>query len=589
MRELLTLLKPYIKKHKLFFAGVNLASIGAATAQTLIPLKISEIIDITLEEASKSSLLIGFVILIGFTLLDLLANMIQRRFTVKMSQNVIFDLRQDLFEVLQGHELEFYSKESVGQIMSRSIEEVYSMRELLTWGYRITALVTFLFIGSIVSIMSISWQLGLVFLIIPIIVVVLTTKTSARNKELFYGARFKFGELSEVLAENLSGIQTVKSFGAEDEQIQNFNVYNQEFYEASMKTAGVRARIIPGMIFLIASMLVGLVFLGGGMVAMGDLTVGNFVAFMLLSLNIAIPGRFLGFIGILVQDGNSAAIRINEILQAPPFLDEGKSANDVDSIKGKIEFENVSFGYPGANNSLCNINFTINPGEKIALLGRTGSGKSSLINLLPRFFDPTEGRILIDEKDIKTEYTMRSLRKQIGIVHQESFLFTVSIHENIAFGCVNASREDVINAAKAAQIHDFIETLDEGYDTIVGERGITLSGGQRQRVSIAQTLMTKPKILVFDDSVSAIDPKTEAKIQDALQESMEDRTTIIISQRPSSLQYVNKVFVLDNGRIIQSGTHDELMATEGAYKNYISQVYANVKFMDWEVSPEVEK
>ncbi len=589
MRELLTLLKPYIKKHKLFFAGVNLASIGAATAQTLIPLKISEIIDITLEEASKSSLLIGFVILIGFTLLDLLANMIQRRFTVKMSQNVIFDLRQDLFEVLQGHELEFYSKESVGQIMSRSIEEVYSMRELLTWGYRITALVTFLFIGSIVSIMSISWQLGLVFLIIPIIVVVLTTKTSARNKELFYGARFKFGELSEVLAENLSGIQTVKSFGAEDEQIQNFNVYNQEFYDASMKTAGVRARIIPGMIFLIASMLVGLVFLGGGMVAMGDLTVGNFVAFMLLSLNIAIPGRFLGFIGILVQDGNSAAIRINEILQAPPFLDEGKSANDVDSIKGKIEFENVSFGYPGANNSLCNINFTINPGEKIALLGRTGSGKSSLINLLPRFFDPTEGRILIDEKDIKTEYTMRSLRKQIGIVHQESFLFTVSIHENIAFGCANASREDVINAAKAAQIHDFIETLDEGYDTIVGERGITLSGGQRQRVSIAQTLMTKPKILVFDDSVSAIDPKTEAKIQDALQESMEDRTTIIISQRPSSLQYVNKVFVLDNGRIIQSGTHDELMATEGAYKNYISQVYANVKFMDWEVSPEVEK
>ena len=589
MRELLTLLKPYIKKHKLFFAGVNLASIGAATAQTLIPLKISEIIDITLEEASKSSLLIGFVILIGFTLLDLLANMIQRRFTVKMSQNVIFDLRQDLFEVLQGHELEFYSKESVGQIMSRSIEEVYSMRELLTWGYRITALVTFLFIGSIVSIMSISWQLGLVFLIIPIIVVVLTTKTSARNKELFYGARFKFGELSEVLAENLSGIQTVKSFGAEDEQIQNFNVYNQEFYNASMKTAGVRARIIPGMIFLIASMLVGLVFLGGGMVAMGDLTVGNFVAFMLLSLNIAIPGRFLGFIGILVQDGNSAAIRINEILQAPPFLDEGKSANDVDNIKGKIEFENVSFGYPGANNSLCNINFTINPGEKIALLGRTGSGKTSLINLLPRFFDPTEGRILIDEKDIKTEYTMRSLRKQIGIVHQESFLFTVSIHENIAFGCANASREDVINAAKAAQIHDFIETLDEGYDTIVGERGITLSGGQRQRVSIAQTLMTKPKILVFDDSVSAIDPKTEAKIQDALQESMEDRTTIIISQRPSSLQYVNKVFVLDNGRIIQSGTHDELMATEGAYKNYISQVYANVKFMDWEVSPEVDK
>ncbi len=588
MRELLTLLIPYIKKHKLFFAGVNLASIGAATAQTLIPLQISEIIDITLADASKSLLLIGFAILIGFTLLDLLANMIQRRFTVKMSQNVIFDLRQDLFEVLQGHELEFYSKESVGQIMSRSIEEVYSMRELLTWGYRITALVTFLFIGSIVSIMRISWQLGLVFLIIPIIVVVLTTKTSARNKELFYGARFKFGELSEVLAENLSGIQTVKSFGAEDEQIQNFNVYNQEFYKASMKTAGVRALIIPGMIFLIASMLIGLVFLGGGMVAMGDLTVGNFVAFMLLSLNIAIPGRFLGFIGILIQDGNSAAIRINEILQSPPFLDESKSANDVDSIKGKIEFENVSFGYPGANNSLCNINFTIKPGEKIALLGKTGSGKSSLINLLPRFFDPTEGRILIDDKDIRTDYTMRSLRKLIGIVHQESFLFTVSLHENIAFGCAGASREDVINAAKAAQIHEFIETLEDGYDTIVGERGITLSGGQRQRVSIAQTLMTKPKILVFDDSVSAIDPKTEARIQDALQESMKDRTTIIISQRPSSLQYVNKVFVLDNGNIIQSGTHDELMANEGAYRDYISQVYANVKFMDWELSPEVE-
>ena len=564
-----------------------MASFSAATAQTLIPLKISDIIDQTLADANKSSLLIGFIILLGFTLLDLLANMIQRRFTVKMSQNVIFDLRQDLFEVLQSHELEFYSKESVGQIMSRSIEEVYSMRELLTWGYRITALVTFLFIGSIISIMRFSWQLGLVFMIIPIIVVVLTTKTSARNKELFYGARFKFGELSEVLAENLSGIQTVKSFGAEDEQIQNFNIYNQEFYEASMKTAGVRARIIPGMIFLIASMMVGLVFLGGGMVAMGELTVGNFVAFMLLSLNIAIPGRFLGFIGILIQDGNSAAIRINEILQAPPFLDEDKSANDIDTISGKIEFDNVSFGYPNANNSLCNINFTINPGEKIALLGKTGSGKSSLINLLPRFFDPTEGRILIDDKDIKTAFTIHSLRKQIGIVHQESFLFTVSIHENIAFGCAGASREDVIKAAKAAQIHDFIETLEDGYDTIVGERGITLSGGQRQRVSIAQTIMTQPKILIFDDSVSAIDPKTESRIQEALQDSMEDRTTIIISQRPSSLQYVNKVFVLDEGRIIQSGTHDELMKIEGAYRDYITQVYENVKFMDWEVSPEV--
>ncbi len=573
---------PYVKKNKLVFTLVVIATFVAASVQSIVPLQIGKIINGPIKSGDKYALLIGLFVLLAFVALDLSANMGQRFATIRFAQNIIYDIRQDLFKTLQFQELEFYSTESVGQLMARSIQEVFSLRELLTWVFRISILITLLFIGAIIAVFQISPWLVIIYLILPIVMVGYTIRTSSNNRQIFYDARYTYGELSEVLAENLSGIMTVKSFGREKEQIEKFSKYNIKYFNASMKTAEVRANLIPGMVFMISTTLIFLIFVGGGLVAQGVINTGDFIAFMLLSLNIAIPGRFIGWVGIILQDGVSAAVRLNEIFKEPVSLTNAPEARDIEDIEGKITFENVYFGYPGKNHTLKNISFTINPGEKVAILGKTGSGKSTLINLIPRLFDPTKGRILIDDMDIKKEFTLRSLRSKIGVVDQEAFLFTLSLHDNIAFGCPDATREDVIAAAKIAQIHEFIETLEDGYDTIVGERGVTLSGGQKQRVAIARTILKKSKILIFDDSVSAVDPETELKIQSSLQKISGNQTLIVISQRPSSLQYVNRIIVLDNGEIVQDGTHEELSQVPGIYSDFITAVKNQVKFMNWD-------
>jgi subfamily B ATP-binding cassette protein MsbA len=310
---------------------------------------------------------------------------------------------------------------------------------------------------------------------------------------------------------------------------------------------------------------------------------------MLLVIQISVPGRFLGDLGIAAQMANAASIRLEEVLNTSISINDKPNAVKLQNIKSEIKFENVSFKYPNSDvEVLSNINLTIKTGERVALLGATGSGKSTLINLLPRFFDSSKGRILIDGENIK-DYTKQSLRDRIGIVHQDNFLFSMNIHENIAFGHHDASRDEVINAAKIAQAHDFIvNELPDGYDSIIGERGVTLSGGQRQRITIARAVITNPDLLILDDAVSAVDPETEANLQETLKEVARTRTTIVISQRPSSLQFVNRIIVIDEGKIVQQGTHRELNSQEGIYQNFISTVENQIKFIDWEKNTEKE-
>ncbi|MCY3411078.1 MAG: ABC transporter ATP-binding protein [Candidatus Heimdallarchaeota archaeon] len=581
-------MKPYVKKYYILFFLVGLSTMIAALAETLIPIQVGIITDEVLPIKDKTGLLIGFFILLGLAILDLFMNFSMRYFVVRFAQRIIFDLRQDIFMALQEQELKFFSKENTGQIMERSISEIFSLRDLLTWGLRITFLVVFLFASAIISMISVSVEMALIFVLIPILIIGFVSWFAGKNKQVFYDARYKMAEVSDTLAQNLQGIQTVKSFGREKEQEEIFNVKNQAFFDASMKTAKVRATIIPGMVIIISLALIFLVFLGGAFVATNRITVGQFITFMLLSLNLAVPGRFLGWIGIVAQDANSAAIRLGEIFDAEVDIYDSPDAENITLVDGDLKFDHISFGFEGENNILCDFSLHIPAGQKVALLGATGSGKSTLINLIPRFFDPTGGRILLDDKDIKTQFTVRSLRSHISIVHQEAFLFTLSLHDNIAFGNPSASRERVIEAAKAAHIHEFIVSLEDGYETLVGERGVTLSGGQRQRVTIARTLLKNPEILVFDDSVSAIDPETEAKIQESLERASKRRTTIVISQRPSSLRYVDRIIVLSDGKIVQDGKHDSLMLQQGIYKDFINTVTDQVKFMNWDQEIEEE-
>jgi len=586
MRDISLFLFPYVKrKFKLFLPMVLLITIGAI-AQTYIPLQVRDIIDNVLNnlEVSSPSRLIfnSFLIIVGLSAVDWLTEISARFLNNRFNQGIQFEIRQDIYKVLQSQELEFYSMESIGQIMARTFEEVASLRELLGWGLRILLLIIILYFSAAIVMLQTSVVLGLVYLLLAPIVLATLSKISRNNAQIFYNTRFKFGEVNEVMAESYSGIKTVKSFGRELDQIENFNNINNEFFHTAMKEINVRSTLQPMMILFINIGVVVVLFIAGLALNFTFITSGDFIAFMLLTINLVNRGRFLGDLSISVEMGNAAAKRLNEVLKSKTYLVEREEPIPIPDDGLHIDFENVTFRYPEAHvNSLENVSFTIPAGEKVALLGTTGCGKTTLVNLIPRFFDPGEGEIYLSGHNIK-DYSLTELRRKVGIVHQDNFLYTMTIKENIAFGNPNATDEEVISAAKIAQIHNFISNLPDGYNTIVGERGVTLSGGQRQRVAIARAVLPNPKVLVFDDSVSAVDPETEAKLQDTIGGAATNRTIIVISQRPSSLRYVDRILVLDEGRIAQDGTHEELKSCDGIYKRFTKAVESQIKFIAWD-------
>ena len=586
MRDISLFLFPYVKrKFKLFLPMVLLITIGAI-AQTYIPLQVRDIIDNVLNnlEVSSPSRLIfnSFLIIVGLSAVDWLTEISARFLNNRFNQGIQFEIRQDIYKVLQSQELEFYSMESIGQIMARTFEEVASLRELLGWGLRILLLIIILYFSAAIVMLQTSVVLGLVYLLLAPIVLATLSKISRNNAQIFYNTRFKFGEVNEVMAESYSGIKTVKSFGRELDQIENFNNINNEFFHTAMKEINVRSTLQPMMILFINIGVVVVLFIAGLALNFTFITSGDFIAFMLLTINLVNRGRFLGDLSISVEMGNAAAKRLNEVLKSKTYLVEREEPIPIPDDGLDIDFENVTFRYPEAHvNSLENVSFTIPAGEKVALLGTTGCGKTTLVNLIPRFFDPGEGEIYLSGHNIK-DYSLTELRRKVGIVHQDNFLYTMTIKENIAFGNPNATDEEVISAAKIAQIHNFISNLPDGYNTIVGERGVTLSGGQRQRVAIARAVLPNPKVLVFDDSVSAVDPETEAKLQDTIGGAATNRTIIVISQRPSSLRYVDRILVLDEGRIAQDGTHEELKSCDGIYKRFTKAVESQIKFIAWD-------
>ena len=582
MLDFIEFVYPYIREQKKAFLLSTVFVLLGACTQIAIPLYIQVVIDQILPHALKNELYIAFIVLVGIALLDYGANLGMRLFGVLYARNIIESIRNNVFEKLHQQEMEYYSRESVGQLLARTMDDVYFLQDVFSWAWRVVASIVAISIGIFVVMFLTSPLLALIFgMTYPILLFVLF-KTTSRNAKIFYDARLKFGNLSDTMAENLSGIKTVKSFGREQQQIALFKSKNDDYIDKANEQVIVRSYLRPGMITLYSISVVTFLFAGGIFWESNVITAGVFVSFMYLILKLTQQMRFLGFLGIESLIASSSAKRLNEILKAPLVLEDGPEAQDLEDMTGLIEFKNTSFRYKGNNyDSLNNINLTIKPGEKVALLGPTGAGKTTLINLIPRFYDPTEGRVLIDGKDVKY-LTRKSIRDRIQIVHQDNFLYTVSLYENISFGKTESSLEEVIEYAEASQIHTFINSLENKYDTIVGERGVSLSGGQRQRTTIARGLIIKPKIIIFDDSVSAVDPETEAKIQETLAEIDKDITLIIISQRPSSLKYVDRIIVLDEGSIVQQGIHSELIQEEGIYKRFVNSVKRQVKFINWD-------
>lgn len=582
MIEFLKFIFPYVKEHRKPFLLSTMFIVGGAITQTAMPLYIEVIIDKVIPMKSQLQLFYAFLIFLGIATADYLVSLGTRLNGVVYARNMIESIRRDVFHKIHLQGMAYFSRESTGQLLARTMDDVYYINDVLSWGWRVAGTIIAISTGIFIVMFLQSPILAVIFaLTFPLLLYVLK-KTTTKNAKIFYDARYRFGELADVMAENLSGIKTVKSFNRENEQIGLFKQKNDAYIDKALEQVKIRAYLQQGMITLFSVAVVTFLFFGGLFLQSQSISVGTFVAFIYLILRLAQQMRFLGMIGIYTMIADSSTRRLNEILNYPLVLEDDTDAEALTTMKGLIEFKNVSFTYPESNyKALDNINLVIKPGEKIALLGPTGSGKTTLMNLIPRFYDPTEGEVLIDGKDIK-HLKRSSIRDFIQIVHQDNFLYTVSLFENISFGKTESTLDEVVEYAEASQIHTFINSLDKKYETVVGERGVTLSGGQRQRTTIARGLIIRPKIIIFDDSVSAVDPETEAKIQKTIGEIDKDITLILISQRPSSLRYVDRIVVLDEGKISQEGTHNQLIKVDGIYKRFINSINKEIKFINWD-------
>ncbi len=493
----------------------------------------------------------------------------------KNSQSVAYDLRNDLYAKIQGLSFSYHDKNQTGQLMIRATDDVEKLRLFIGQGLLQLVGAIILLVGTIIILFSTNVSLAWTAMPILPIALVLFLIFGSAAQPLFTKVQIKLSALNTILQENLAGIKVIQAFTREKQEQKKFRRAADDLMSQAISVAKLFTFLFP-MIFLVANLgQAAILYVGGKQIITATLTLGEWQEFSLYLVYLFFPVAQLGF--IITQFGQAAASadRIFEILDAKSDIVDKPDAIELPSVKGEVRFENVTFRYfTGGEPVLSEVTFEAKPGERIALLGATGSGKSTIINLLPRFYDPTEGKITVDGHDLR-DIKVDSLRKQIGIVLQETTLFSGTVHDNIAFGRPDASDEDVMAAAKAAQAHDFIMSFPEGYNTHVGERGTTLSGGQKQRVAIARALLLNPRILILDDSTSSVDLQTESLIQAALDKLMENRTSFVIAQRISTVMSADKILVLDKGRVVAQGKHADLMENEPIYAEiYNSQILA---------------
>ena len=483
----------------------------------------------------------------------------------RASQGAAYDMRNAIFTRLEHLSFSYHDKAQTGQLMTRVTNDVETVRTFTGNGILQLLNAVVMLIGSATILLITNWKLALVaLLIIPAILGIFLfflTKIGPR----FRIVQQKLGNLNTVLQENLAGVRVVKAFVREAYEQERYRNANNSLLQENLVVVRGTSLTFP-LIFFISNLgTLAIIWLGGEQVIGGSLSIGELVAFNSYLSFLLLPVFILGSTITSLSQSTASAHRVFEIIDAPIEVEDKPDAVILPPARGSVIFENVSFRYAGSETlSLTDVSFVAEPGQTVAILGRTGSGKSTIINLIPRFYDVTSGSISIDGYDVR-DVTLESLRSQIGIVLQESTLFSGTIRENIAYGRSNASEEEVEEAAKAAQAHDFIIGFPEGYTTIVGERGVGLSGGQRQRIALARALLLNPPLLILDDSTSAVDAETEYRIQQALQHLMANRTSFIIAQRLSTVRNAGKILLIDGGHLVAQGTHEALQQTSCLY------------------------
>ncbi|XXM73354.1 ABC transporter ATP-binding protein [Lysinibacillus sphaericus] len=489
----------------------------------------------------------------------------------------VYRLRNELYEKLQFLPFSYYDNAKTGDLMSRLTADVESFRFFLSFGF--TELLRFFLLITVSFGVMFYYSPSLTFVTLVSLpfLAIAVYKFDKAVHPAFRGIRKSFGKLNTNVQENISGINTVKSLSREDFQINKFNSSNGDYKDKYLFTSGIWAKYFPLMEFLGNVSVVTLLAYGGYLVMNGGLQPGELVAFYSLVWYIIWPIMNLGFTINLFSQSKASGERLLEILEVDEKIKDHDDVIHVDRMKGDVEFNHVSLHYTEHDEAaLEDISFKAASGKVIGLIGGTGSGKTSITQLMTRFYEPTDGEILIDGKALD-DYSLKSLRKNIGVVLQESFLFSSTIKANISYGRPEASMEEIIEAAKMAQAHEFITELPDGYDTRLGERGLGLSGGQKQRIAIARALCTDPSILILDDATSAVDMETEFRIQKALKNVMSDRTTFIIAHRISSLKHADEILVLENGKIVERGVHDFLLKNNGPYQRIYDIQYKDQK------------
>lgn len=564
----------YLKKHKFKYCFALVLVLLTAGINMINPFISGKIIDEVLGNNKKSLLLPAISVMLIVVIIKGIITYTYQFILEKISQDVLFNIRVDLYKKLLDLDVNFYSKVKTGDLMARMTGDTDAIRHFIAWVvYNIISSVT-TFAFAIISMVYVNITLTIFMLIVSPIIGFITYKMSKEISPTFHNIREAYSRLNSIAQENISGNRVVRAFSREDFEIEKFTKENLNYRDRNIDTINVTKKYIPKLEFFSNSLSVVMILVGGFLVILEKITLGDLVIFNSLLWALNNPMRMSGYLINDAQRFIASSEKIIDLLNTESNIKNNNETVKVNKFKGDIEFRNVSLDLDGRR-VIDNISFKVKSGETIGLVGHTGSGKSIIINLLSRFYDTTEGEIFIDGVNVK-DIDLEVLRKNIAVAMQDIFLFSDTIKDNIAYGNPKAKLEEIKLVSKKAQAHDFIDRLDEGYETIVGERGVGLSGGQKQRVSLARAMIKEASIFVLDDVTSAVDMETEKKIQYELKNMEEKKTTFIIAHRISSLKQADIILVLENGKIIERGKHEELINKDGYYANIFDTQYGAI-------------
>ncbi|OGO06257.1 MAG: hypothetical protein A2Y73_05005 [Chloroflexi bacterium RBG_13_56_8] len=573
----------YMRAHWLSEAFAYLCMLGITAISVYRPQLIRDVVDLGIEKNQPNVLAQSVLLLLILTLIQGFMRFGQRYLTEKVSQGIAYDMRNQAYRKLQSLSFSYHDRTQTGQLLSRVTSDVERLRGMTGMG--IVSLIDAIVLVAATAVILFRMHAllaALSMLVMPVILIIMRNFIEHIHP-LWHLRQDQVGELTIRLEQNLRGVSVVRGFAQEPAEIGRFDRQNDTIYDTSMTIARAGALNMPLVVFLASLASVLILWLGGRLVISGQLSIGELVAFNSYLLQLFGPIRRLGMLVNMLAESRASAERVFDIFDASSEVEDAPDAVEMANIQGEVKFDHVSFAYIGGEQVLSDLSFQVHPGQVVALLGPTGSGKSTVTNLIPRFYDAAHGTITIDGIDIRS-VKQESLRKQIGIVLQETTLFGSTIRENITFGRPDATQEEIEAAAKAAAAHDFIMAMPDGYDTAVGERGVTLSGGQRQRIAIARALLLNPRILILDDATSSVDTETEQLIQQALDKLMRGRTSFVIAQRVSTVRNADVILVIDRGKLVAQGRHSDLIRESGIYADIY---YRQLRPEDGESQPAI--